>query len=217
MRSSAPTSRIWIISLLPAMVLCLGAAEPQLTAKQLVATLQRGGCVILMRHANSPGTPPDPTQADPGNSKHERQLDETGRVSARAMGEALRRLRLPVGDVLSSPTYRALETARLAALPAPQAVQELGDGGKSMSPGVAGTRGAWLRSQVAKAPKAGTDTILITHYPNIKDAFATDAENLGEGEALIFRPDGHGAASLVGRVKIEDWPRLVALAANPTD
>jgi len=33
------------------------------------------------------------------------------------MGDTFRRLRIPVGQVLSSPTYRALETARLAQNP----------------------------------------------------------------------------------------------------
>jgi phosphohistidine phosphatase SixA len=61
-------------------------------------------------------TPPDPAQADADNIQHERQLDEQGRASARAMGEAIRRLQIPIDQVLSSPTYRAQETVRLAQL-----------------------------------------------------------------------------------------------------
>jgi phosphohistidine phosphatase SixA len=209
MRSRAPWSRKLILALLPALALCVAAAEPYLRGTQLTAALERGGYVILMRHASSPGMPPDPAHAEPDNVKHERQLDEAGRASARAMGDAFQRLRILVGEVLSSPTYRALETTRLAQFPAPQTFDELGDAGNSLSP-AAWTRGAWLRSRVAQVPEPGTDTVIVTHYPNIKEAFASDAENLGEGEALVFRPDMHGAASLVGRVKIEDWPGLVS-------
>jgi hypothetical protein len=36
------------------------------------------------------------------------------------------------------------------------------------------------------------------------------AAGLADGEALVFRPDGHGKASFVARVKIEDWPQLSA-------
>jgi len=210
MRLRAPSSRKPILALLTALALCIAATGPLLEGKQMTAALDRGGYVILMRHANSPGMPPDPAQSAPDNVKHERQLDETGRASARTMGDAFQRLRIPVGEVLSSPTYRALETARLAQFPAPQTFPELGEAGSSMSSDAAGTRGAWLRSRVAQVPKPGTDTVIITHYPNIKEAFASDAEDLAEGEALIFRPDRHGAASLVGRVKIEDWPKLVS-------
>jgi hypothetical protein len=52
--------------------------------------------------------------------------------------------------------------------------------------------------------------VIITHFPNITEAFAEEATDLVEGEALIFRPDGRGGASLVGRVKIDDWPKLTA-------
>jgi phosphohistidine phosphatase SixA len=199
----------WLL-LLPALTLCLTANGDYLAGKELIGALQRSGYVILMRHANSPGTPPDAAQAEPDNVKHERQLDESGRTSARSMGEAFQRLRIPVGLVLSSPTYRALETARLAQLPMPQTFDELGDAGKSMSSNATGARSAWLQSRVAQAPKSGTDTIIITHYPNIMEAFADEAKGLAEGEALVFQPDGHGTASLIGRVKIEDWPKLAA-------
>ena len=90
------------------------------------------------------------------------------------MGDALRQLRLPVGKVLSSPTYRALETARLARLPKPETFDELGDAGNSMSADLTGKRAAWLRARVAQVPKAGTDTLIITHYPRILTYIAPD-------------------------------------------
>lgn len=197
-----------LLALPTLLVLGAAAGTASLTGKELTAALQRGGCVILMRHASSPGAPPDPAQADPDNPHHERQLDEFGRTSARAMGDAFHRLRIPIGQVLSSPTYRALETARLADLGPSQPCGQLGDAGQSMTPDPSGTRGAWLRGKVAQAPKPGTDTLIITHAPNIKEAFPTEGADLAEGEALIFRPDGHGSASVVARVKIQDWPRL---------
>ncbi len=56
-----------------------------------------------------------------------RQLDEAGRRGAAAMGEAIRALRIPIGAVLTSPTYRALETVKHAGVGAPTVVEELGD------------------------------------------------------------------------------------------
>jgi hypothetical protein len=131
------------------------------------------------------------------------------------MGAALRRLRLPIGEVLSSPTYRARETARLAGLPAPRTVAELGDGGQgvqSMARGNAGAAaGAWLRRQVAEPPRAGTDTVIVTHMPNLVAAFGAAASGLTDGEAMVFRPDGAGGAQPVARIKITDWPALASL------
>lgn len=53
---------------------------------------------------------------------------------------------------------------------------------------------------------------LITHKPNIVDALGKDWFDVKEGEASIFMPEG-GKYRLVGRVPMEDWPKL-ALTAN---
>jgi hypothetical protein len=77
------------------------------------------------------------------------------------MGKALRDLRIPIGNVLSSPTYRALETVRLAQFGAPQTFVELGDNGQSMQGGTA-AQAEWLRKQLAHF-RTGTNTIVATH------------------------------------------------------
>jgi phosphohistidine phosphatase SixA len=209
MPSSAALRRrlLWLLPLLAAG----GTARGQsLSGKDLVAALHGGGYVILMRHASSPRTPPDAAEADADNVQHERQLDDQGRSSARAMGEALHQLHIPIGQVLSSPTYRALQTIRLAQLGQPKTDSHLGDSGQSMQVDASGARAAWLRRKVAQRPPAGGNTIIVTHFPNINEAFAKDATGLGDGEALVFRPDGHGAAAFVGRIRIEEWPQLAA-------
>jgi hypothetical protein len=82
----------------------LGVAVGETLSKPaLLASLRNGGLMILMRHASSPRVAPDATHANKDNVRAERQLDDAGVASARAMGEALRRLRIPIGQVLSSP------------------------------------------------------------------------------------------------------------------
>jgi phosphohistidine phosphatase SixA len=193
---------------LPAIVLAFSstACAQSLSGVKLVAALQRGGYVIVMRHASSPMQPPDKNAADSGNSKDERQLDDRGKADATEMGDALRRLKIPIGEVLSSPTYRALETTQYAKLPRPRTVPELGENGASMQ-GVTKAQTDWLRRRVNQLPK-GTNTVLVTHYPNLKAAFPQESANLGDGEALVFGSDGKGGATLVARVKIEDWAKL---------
>jgi phosphohistidine phosphatase SixA len=217
MRHSTSAPKAPHLQFLPLLFL-LGAlpiAHAQtLSGRDLVAALRTGGYVILMRHASSPRTPPDPAQSDAANVNHERQLDDLGRSTARVMGDALRKLRIPVGQVLSSPTYRALETIRLARLGQPDTYAQLGDGGQNMQADPTGTRTAWLRAKVAESPTAGTNTIIVTHFPNVNEAFAKDAASLADGEALIFHPDGHGSAVVVGRIKIEEWPQLASQAMS---
>jgi phosphohistidine phosphatase SixA len=175
------------------------------STQTLIASLKRGGYVLVMRHASSPREAPDKQAANPDNVKLERQLDESGRRASIAMGKALRDLQIPIGEVFSSPTYRALETIRLAQLPNPQSYTELGDGGQSMQ-GVSDAQGAWLRERAQRLPK-GTNTLIVTHMPNIARAFP-DWGTVADGEVVVIGPDGNGGAKPVGRIKIDDWPRF---------
>ena len=191
---------------------CVAIAAPghteSLSGAGLVAALRMGGYVLVMRHPNSPFTPPEKAAANPDNPKLERQLDETGRSTARAMGAAIRTLRIPVGDVLSSPTYRALEGVRLAALGNPKTFAELDEGAEGMRANADAERSAWLRTKAAELPRAGTNTLIVTHTPNLTGAFGTSTAPIAAGEALIFHPDGKGGSDLVARVKIGEWPQL---------
>jgi hypothetical protein len=177
-----------------------------LSGAAVVTALRQGGYVLLMRHASSPPAPPAAGSTEPDNTKLERQLDGTGRRSA--MGGAIKTLSIPIGEVWSSLTYRALEV-RLASLPNPTTAVELGDGGQSMQ-AISKGQTVWLQAKVAERPRAGTNTIIVTQFPNIAEAFGQEASGLAEGEALIIRPDGAGADEIVGRVKIEEWPALAS-------
>jgi phosphohistidine phosphatase SixA len=195
-----------LLSFTTAIILLAGAAPAQtLSGEALVKALQRGGYVIVMRHTSSPRDAPDKQSANADNVKVERQLDEVGRTTATAMGKALRDLKIPVGEVLASPTYRALETVKYAQLGNARAYTELGDNGQSMQGGTE-AQAAWLRKRVTQFP-SGSNTFLVTHFPNIRDAFP-QASGVDDGEALVFGPDGKGGAALLARIKIEQWTGL---------
>ncbi len=191
------------------LALLLGLGSPVLAAPPgLAGQLRQGGYVLLMRHASSPANPPDKAMADPDNTAGERQLDDKGRATAQAMGEAFRSLRIPLGPVFSSPTYRARETVRLAGFGAPALAPELGDQGQSMMRVTDQGPAVWLKNKVAEMPPPGRNTLLVTHMPNITAAFPDETAGLKDGETLVFKPDGHGHASLVARVAIEEWPQM---------
>lgn len=168
----------------------------------IIKALRNGGYVIVLRHARSPREMPDERTAHPDNSNRERQLDEVGRADAVALGNAIRDLGIPVGRVLTSPAFRALETVRLAGWLKPQVADDLGDRGQSMQ-GVTEGDAAFLRQRVL-GPSGGANTILVTHLPNITRAFPDHAQGVDDGDALVFRPE-KGAATLIGLIKVSDW------------
>jgi phosphohistidine phosphatase SixA len=190
-------------SILIAILAATAVADAQtLSGPALIKALQGGGHVIVMRHASSPSEIPDKQKANPDNVPPERQLDERGRATATAMGNALRRLKIPVGQVMTSPTYRARETARLAQLPFARPTPELGETTQTMQADAAQVR--WLQQQVRAFPR-GTNTVLITHVPNMSAAFPDAGAAAEQGEAFVFGPDGTGGARLLGRIKIAEW------------
>ncbi|HWL63575.1 MAG TPA: histidine phosphatase family protein [Steroidobacteraceae bacterium] len=194
---------------LPGFSLCLLLATSPLVAQTIpaatLASLRDGGFVIVMRHANSPRETPDAATANADNAGRERQLDATGRRDASAMGAALKRLRIPFNEVLSSPTYRALETARLLDVGKAKPADQLSNEGMAAA---SQARAEWLREQVAHGTQAGGNRLLITHGPNISAAFPDYSAGMGEGDALVFDPRGKDGPVMVQRVKIGDWPDL---------
>lgn len=189
-----------VIAGLASSLLCSTASAKDASIAEIVGQLQRGGYVIVMRHARSPNLQPSASAADPQNPQRQRQLDQIGRQSAKQMGMALKALRIPIGEVWSSPTYRALQTIKLAEFPHPRIVTAIGAD--------AAAEGAiWLQNQASRPPRPGTDTLIVTHYPNITVAFGKAAGAAADGEAIVFRPGA--PLSIVGRIKIEQWPRFV--------
>jgi phosphohistidine phosphatase SixA len=180
------------------------ALAQEIAHEDLADALREGGYVIVMRHASSPRAVPDATTANPDNVDRERQLDETGRAEAAAMGDAIRNHGISITEVLSSPTYRAVETAHRMGYSEIHTVDELSNEGMRAS---GEEYAAWLRANVAVPPDAG-NRLLITHGPNVSAAFPEQAADMGEGEALVFRPGAHGDSALVARLAITDWADL---------
>jgi hypothetical protein len=73
--------------------------------------------------------------------------------------------------------------------------------------GVTEAQSAWLKQQVLERPR-GTNTILVTHLPNMVRAFPQETSGLSDGETLVFHADDTGGRTLVARIKIEQWSTM---------
>jgi len=82
--------------------------------------LVRGGHIALIRHANAPGPSLGQGGDPPGfkidDCRTQRNLDESGRTQAKALGEAFRLHGVRVDRIQSSPWCRCMDTARLMAV-----------------------------------------------------------------------------------------------------
>jgi broad specificity phosphatase PhoE len=202
---------ITALSSLGALLTTLLLAAPAAYAddKGIAQALRAGDLVIVVRHG---ATFADKADTDPLNFDNiaaQRNLNDKGKALAKAFGDALRQVGAPIGKVYSSKYNRAYETAVLAGFSDIEKTSDLTEGGLIVSPNENSRRAEAFRKLIATAPKAHTNTIMITHQPNIIAALGKDWFDVKEGEASIFRP-ANGTYTLVARVQMDEWPRVAA-------
>lgn len=179
------------------------AVPSTLPLASIAEALRGGGYVVYFRHADT-GTPgAEPPNVDLNRCETQRNLIDRGRDQARSIGENFRRLRIPVGKVLSSEFCRCRETAQLAfgrfelahTLTVVRREPEFEPARRAAAQG--------LRRLLATAPPPGENTVLVSHGFNLIDL---EGIYLGDqGEAAIYLPNGVGGYTLVARVKPQEW------------
>jgi phosphohistidine phosphatase SixA len=168
--------------------------------------LQKGGYTIVLRHARTDRSFQEDVGSIPPTRALQRNLNDDGVRDARLMGRVLKKYGVPIGEVLSSPMFRATETAEyvvgvpvthleLRTFPSPKEALAL----------------------IAAAPKTGTNRLIVTHHFVLETHIPGITPGaIGESEAAIVRPSASGGVELVGRVLLADWQQLgAALDANP--
>lgn len=167
----------------------------------LLAALKAGGLTLYFRH-----TATDFSQDDRGMQGYEacatqRNLSEAGRRQAREIGETIRALGLPVGEVIASPFCRTMETARLLFGRAQASTVVRGYEGRDAAKADYGPLTALLASPV----KAG-ELRMIASHGNPFRAIA-GPPHLEEGEAAVLKPRGRDFV-VVARIRPGEWARL---------
>jgi broad specificity phosphatase PhoE len=197
--------KLGLASLVMVALLVSPAFSQTLPPEEVLKVLRAGGCVIVVRHGATHADQADTDPLNLDNVAKQRQLNDKGRADARALGEVFKAAGVPIGKSYASRFFRAVETARLIGGKEPQTTLDVSEGGLVVSPNENNRRTAALRALVGAAPEPGTNTLIVTHKPNILDAFGRDWFEIKEGEASIFKPAGGGTFTLVGRVQITQW------------
>jgi len=196
-----------------ALSLCLAAALPataaetpseSLTGAALLQTLRGGGLILYFRHTSTDFGQNDDAMSGYEDCARQRNLTDNGRDEARRIGAAIKRLDIPIGDVLASPFCRTRETAQLIF------------GRATVAPAVRGgparpetnDRYAELRKLLSTPPRAGTNLAIASHGNPFRAV--TDTQYLAEGEAAVIRPLGAQGFRIVARIPKDGWDALTA-------
>jgi phosphohistidine phosphatase SixA len=180
------------------------AASPtaaQENGPDLVRALRDGGYVVFLRHAATDQQQADTDRTNLANCATQRNLSPEGRKMAHEIGEAFRKLRIRVGKVLTSPFCRTVETGVIA----------FGKHEKAealrFAMGLDQVQRARYTDEVRRmlgtVPAKGTNTVLVSHHGNLKEAAGIWPKR--EGDAHVFRPRPDGTFEHVGEVSAADW------------
>ena len=180
----------------------LPSPKDALSGPALLNALRRGGYVIYFRHTSTDFGQNDEGMTSYDDCTKQRNLTEQGRAEARAIGAAIAKLQIPIGDVLASPFCRTLETARLIF------------GRATTSPAVRGgpattenaDRYADLRKLLSTPVSRGVNVAIASHGNPFRAVAGTPY--LAEGEAAVIEPLGKDGFRIVARITKDGWNAL---------
>ncbi|CAO3453459.1 histidine phosphatase family protein [Azospirillum largimobile] len=166
------------------MVLSAAAVLAVLGSALPAAAVETAGLVVLMRHAEAPGTG-DPPGFTLDDCATQRNLSGDGRAQAERIGERLRQLGIAKARVLSSQWCRCLETARLLDLGPVKEMSALNS--FIRRPEEEKDKITELRQFLADLPRDGQPVVLVTHQVTVT---ALTGIFPASGEAVLLRANG---------------------------
>lgn len=170
---------------------------------ELVEIMKKGGNVIFIRHATTEKDYADQVKAKMGDCSTQRTLSEDGWKEAQAIGESFKQHEIPVGDVISSQYCRAWQTADLAF------GEYTKNGDLNFEPAEEYTeeQTKTMRDQMvphlSKAPKEGSNTILVGHDDPFEAATGIYPEPMGV--TYVLKPEGDGTFKVLGHIVPDQW------------
>src|SRR3984893_16709726 len=152
----ASQTRRAVVALVASLGLCAMLATALAAAaadRDVVQALRAGGLVIVVRHV---ATFPDQADTDPLNFDNiaaQRNLNDKGKALAKAFGDALRQVGVPIGKGYTRNYTRAYETAVIAGFADIEKTTDITEGGLVVSPNENNRRVEALRKMLSIAPQ----------------------------------------------------------------
>jgi phosphohistidine phosphatase SixA len=158
-----------------------------------------------MRHGTTDSSQPDRINLDLNDCSTQRPLNDEGRKVARMVGSAIKRLRIPVGEVRTSPMCRTRETAQLAfgdkAVVDPLLLYTSHLTTAQKQPIVENTR-----KYLSEPVPTGVNRVLVAHGPNLADVMGYFVKP--EGTVVVLQPRGDGKFDYLASITPDQWAGL---------
>ena len=188
-----------VIQIMMALGTALLTAMPVVQANDdaLWREVEKGGYLLLMRHAQTVSGVGDPAGFTLDDCKTQRNLSDEGRAQARRTGEAFRARGIALDAVRTSAWCRCVETAKLAfgKTEVWPALNSFFQGPDTRTEQTAAVTAA------SAAVKPPGNWMLVTHQVNIS---ALTGEWADSGQIVVARPAAKpdGRLEVVGKLKV---------------
>ena len=123
-------------------------SQPAPAQVEWIDAVRQGGHVIVFRHGATYSDQADTDPLNPANVAKQRQLNDEGRALAKSIGESMRKLKIPVGQVQTSMFQRAVDTGTLLGFGDVKASPDITEGGLVVTPNENNRRAAAFRKLV---------------------------------------------------------------------
>ncbi|HSF16725.1 MAG TPA: hypothetical protein VLK65_14345 [Vicinamibacteria bacterium] len=186
--------------------------EPEATelmyGEELLEAMRGGGYVLFVRHFQ---TDHSMWHEDPIKGQHhvlkredfltcenQRPLTEVGRMRATLVGRLMKKQRIPIGKILSSPYCRATESVKLMFGREPD---ESPYGLIYRGGGYTDEMSAdFIRPLLGQKPESGSNTLIMAHRTQMDSV-----GDIAEGQVFVFEPLGDEKFNLVGKIFDYEW------------
>jgi phosphohistidine phosphatase SixA len=185
-------NRMLAVLLAPATTLAQSSGSMQ---NPLIDSVKAGGYVIVFRHAHTDRSRMEQQGWTLEDRSSQRNLSDRGVEESRHIGHAFKALGVPVGEVLASPMFRTRETAEHA-FGAADTTELLRQRGSTPE----------ARALLTRATNRGMNRVLVTHNAYLHRYFEGSGHGrIGEGDAVIVRPQRDTGFAVLGRINLSDW------------
>jgi phosphohistidine phosphatase SixA len=186
------------------ILLLVTTSALRLTSQQSPGTAgiqaaKHGGVAIVCRHSITEPADENEQTLRYDDPSTQRRLSLAGEQQAADLGKAFRALRIPVGEVITSPMQRARRTAELAF-------------GRVRADSLWHTRGEDYGGPKHRAradelgQTLGSETrVIISHIGTIYSNLPTIRGELNEGDCVVVRPHGGSSYEVIEVVPWRAW------------
>ncbi len=167
--------------------------------------LKAGKLVIYFRHGATTWQGVDNIKWP---REQQRLLSKRGIEQSRRIGEAIKKLNIPIGDVLASPFARCRDMAEIAFGRVKEHHELLG-----LLSDINGQahRVTFLRKQLSEPSNSLGNNVIVGHRSNIADIAGV---SLGEGDAVLILPLGDGKFEILATLAPDDWMTLKCISSK---